>query len=170
MPATKLKIHSRRSWGAKPPRPRDEQSPSQVRELFIHWPGGEPASWAHVDSVAEEEATMRSIQGFHMGPARGWSDFAYSFAVFPSGRIYRGRGMRYVPAAQLGHNTGTVAVIVFLGPEDQDKLSSKVVGAIRALREHCEAKAGRSLDVRPHRAVTSTECPGPFLNELANKL
>lgn len=159
-----MHIFSRPSWGAKSPKPRSRQSASNVREFFIHWPGRLPATWKNVNTVSEEKATMRSIQDFHMGPERKWSDFAYSFAVFNSGRVYRGRGMSYVPAAQFGHNTNTVAVCVFIGPDDT--VSKEALAAIKRLLHHCEHYAGRKLIVRPHRAVTSTECPGPQLIRL----
>lgn len=162
------KIRSRASWGARKPRPRDTQTFDQIRELFIHWPGSEPGSWRHVNTEDEEKRTMREIQAFHMGPQRNWSDFAYSFAVFPSGRIYRGRGGPYVPAAQLGHNTGTVAVCVFLGPDDS--VPENVVISLRWLKKYLEGKTGHTLKVRPHKSVTQTECPGPALTILARQL
>jgi hypothetical protein len=163
-----MRIIGRPTWRARSPRPRQPQNPKTVREFFIHWPGNEPASWAHVDTRAEERATMRATQDFHMGPQRKWSDFAYSFAIFKSGRVYRGRGMTYVPASQLGHNTGTVSVCVFLGPNDP--VPDAVVRSIKELRAFCEHRAGHPLDVRPHSSVTSTECPGPRLLAIANRL
>jgi hypothetical protein len=163
-----MRIIGRPTWRARSPRPRQPQNPQAVREFFIHWPGNEPTSWAHVDTRAEERATMRAIQDFHMGPERGWSDFAYSFAIFKSGRVYRGRGMTWVPASQLAHNTGTVSVCVFVGPNDP--VPDAVVRSIRELRSFCEHKAGHTLDVRPHSAVTGTECPGPRLLSIANRL
>lgn len=163
-----MKIHGRKSWGARKPRPRTRQDPHNVRELFIHWNGSSPRSFANIDTVAEEESIMRGTQDFHMGPQREWSDFAYSFAIFPSGRVYRGRGMDWVPASQLNHNTNTASCIVFLGTDD--KIPDAVIHAIKELRKHCEARAGHALDVRPHRAVTQTDCPGPRLTELANRL
>lgn len=159
-----MHIFSRPSWHAKAPKPRSRQSFSQVREFFIHWPGALPRTWGNVNTIDEEKSTMRSIQSFHMGPEREWSDFAYSFAVFNSGRVYRGRGMDYVPAAQEGHNTGTVAVCVFVGPDD--KVSKVALNSLKSLLHHCERQAGRKLTVKPHRSVTSTECPGPQLMHL----
>ncbi|MBA3298244.1 MAG: hypothetical protein H0U19_15060 [Acidobacteria bacterium] len=161
-------IHSRKAWGAKTPKPRTPQNVKAVRELFVHWPGGIPATWQSVNTAAEERQTMRNIQSFHMGPERGWSDFAYNFAIFQSGRIYRGRGMDWVPAAQAGHNTNTTAVVVFIGPEDRP--SSAVLVALKSLRHHCERRAGHRLAVRPHGAVTSTECPGPRLRAFVSDL
>jgi hypothetical protein len=108
-----MRIIGRRTWRARSPRPRQPQNPKTVREFFIHWPGNEPASWAHVD-------------------------------------------------------TGTVSVCVFLGPNDP--VPDAVVRSIKELRAFCEHRAGHPLDVRPHSSVTSTECPGPRLLAIANRL
>lgn len=163
-----MHIISRKHWGARDPRSnRSSQSPQGVRELFLHWPGEGVESYASVNTPQEEEAAMRKYQDFHMD-GRGWADFAYSFAVFPSGRVYRGRGMGNVPAAQDGHNTNTVAVCVVLGTKD--KLTPVIKAAVEELRDHCREVAGHGLRVRGHGEVTSTECPGPTLRAWLAKL
>jgi hypothetical protein len=163
-----MRIRSRKSWGAATPEPRTRQSPSGVRELFVHWNGESPRSFRHIDTVAEEEALMRSTQKFHMGPERGWSDFAYSFGMFPSGRVYRGRGLAYVPAAQAGHNTNTAAVIVFLGPDD--KVTPEVEKAIEELYRHVDGKSAHKVKLRAHRDVTATSCPGEALTKAVRRV
>jgi hypothetical protein len=155
-------VIGRPRWRARrPSRDRMPQNPRAVTELFIHWPGDAPASWAHVNTPAEERAALRGIQAFHMGPERRWADIAYSFMVFQSGRVYRGRGMHVVPAAQLGHNTGTVAVLCLVGPNDAP--SQALLEGVQGTIHYCERRAGRKLTVRPHNAVTPTDCPGPRL-------
>lgn len=168
-----MKIATRKSWGARAPRNtpevhRTRQSPANVRELFIHWNGSSPRSFSHVNTVEEERSIMRGTQDFHMGPERGWADFAYSFAIFPSGRVYRGRGVDWVPAAQEGHNTNTVACIVYLGPDDE--VNPEVRHAIRELRSYLQKRTGNHLRVRPHRAVVNTDCPGPRLTRFVTSL
>lgn len=162
-----MHIHSRKSWSARSPRAgREHQDPHAVREFFVHWPGEGVASYANL-SQAQEEAIMRKFQNFHMD-GRGWNDFAYSFAVFPSGRIYRGRGMTIVPASQLNHNTGTVSACCVLG--EKDRVPQAMEQSLRELIKWTNRRAGRKLTVRPHRAVTSTDCPGPALAALTLRL
>lgn len=158
-----MKIISRKAWGARRPRPRERQS--SWREMFLHWPGD--GKFAHIRSEAAERAQMRSWQDFHMD-SRGWSDYAYAFAVFPSGRVYRGRGMDYVPAAQAGHNTGTVPVICVVGPGEP--MTDAMKKSLRELKDHCDRRAKRDLVVRPHSAVTSTSCPGPVIRAFIDDL
>lgn len=151
-----MKIRSRKSWGARPPRPRSRQHPTNVSEFFIHWPGNNRDNFL---AEAQEKAKLREWQDFHMN-GRGWSDIGYNFAVFSSGRIYRLRGMDWVPAAQEFHNTNTVSCVCV----------GMVTGAMKAsiidLKNHCDRRAKRDLTARPHSAVTATDCPGDELRAL----
>lgn len=157
-----MKIHSRKSWGARRARSRTPQSDSIIREFFLHHPAS-PHDLDHIDLNKEQNQYMRDIQNFHMN-VRGWSDFAYAFAVFQDGEVYRGRGRTYVPAAQLGHNTGTIAVLCVIG--DNEQPSTKMAASLRALKNEMDKKVGRDLVVRPHSAVTATSCPGNALRRL----
>lgn len=162
-----LTIRTRKSWGARKPRPRSPQNPDNIGELFIHWNGSTPASFRSVDTQGEERSLMRSTQDFHMD-TRGWSDFAYSFAIMPSGRCYRGRGLHWVPASQLGHNTNTASCIVFLGPEDA--ISDRVKQTVRGLHRYVASRSERSVALRAHRDATPTECPGAALTAMVRDL
>lgn len=164
-----MHIHSRKSWGARSPRPgRGSQNPRNVREFFVHWPGEGVGSYADIRTPAQEAAIMRGFQNFHMD-GRGWNDFAYSFAIFPSGRVYRGRGMTIVPASQLNHNTNTMSVCCVFG-ERETTVPKAMADSLRELHRWAEHKAGHSLTARPHRAVTQTQCPGDHLAALANRI
>lgn len=154
-----MRINSRASWGARRPRARTIQDPRDVRELFLHYPASGHAL-EHLDTDSEQDAYMRAIQAFHMD-GRGWSDFAYSFAVFQDGEVYRGRGVHAVPAAQAGHNTNTFAVLCVLG--NTEVPSSRMRESLVALKNYLDRRAGRDLLARPHSAVVSTSCPGPHL-------
>lgn len=163
-----MKIHSRRSWGARKPVNRAYHNPRGHKALFVHWNGTSPVSFKHINTVAEERELMRSTQAFHMGPERKWSDFAYSYAIMPSGRIYRGRGITRVPASQLNNNTNTVSVIVFLGPGDT--VTPAVKKSIRDLHRYVNRRSRLRVRLRPHSAVTQTECPGPKLTAVVKEM
>jgi hypothetical protein len=51
---------------------------------------------------------MRDLEQLHL--ARGFLTIGYIFVLFRSGRLYEGRGPRALPAAQSGHNSGTIAI------------------------------------------------------------
>lgn len=161
-----IRIESRKSWGARKPRPRTPQKDFQIREFFIHHPAS-PHDLAHIDTDQEQDAYMRAIQDFHMDD-RGWADIGYSFVVFQTGDCYRGRGRNYVPAAQLNHNTGTIAVLCALG--DNETPSARMIDALGRLKDRMDREIGRDLIARPHSAVTATECPGAKLRQVVGIL
>lgn len=166
-----LTVFPRSRWNAREPRPMTVRSLKTIHELFIHWPGIDPRSWKHVNTVAEEHSAIRGIQDFHMdAPDHGWSDIAYNGVIVPnygredqSPNVYQGRDLVHQPAAQLGHNEGTAALLILIGPDDF--LSEDVKRRIRSYIRWLEDKTGNNLSVRPHKAVTSTECPGPALSK-----
>lgn len=122
---------------------------------------------------------MRDLDEFHTH-GRGWAGIAYNYIVFqPRGdmpvRIFKGRGSRYIPAAQLGDNTGTIAVCVVDGAAG-DPLKHGTIEAVAHLFKHLHHTAHPSLTgVGGHRDARgqSTECPGrfivPHLDEIARK-
>lgn len=162
-----MRIATRKSWKARRPRAGlDRQSDQRITELFLHHPA-DVHDLAHIDRDQEQDAYMRGIQNFHMD-SRGWGDFAYNFAVFQDGEVYRGRGRNVVPAAQFGHNTGTVAVLCVLG--DNETPTPEMHRALRNLKNYLDGKVGRDLRVRAHGDVFATSCPGPKLRRLIPQL
>lgn len=106
---------------------------------------------------------MRDLQRGHF--ANGWSDIGYSHVLFPNPegvpRIYTARGAQYVPAAQLNHNEGTIAIMVYMGAEDMVHESTKA--RLRSYVRWVDDYTGRTVAVRGHGEVFGTECPGPDL-------
>jgi hypothetical protein len=172
-----IKVFSRKAWRAR--RPRTLTADGHKRELYIHHSAGTFGGPAQsIDTAAEQAATMRAIQKFHMDE-RGWSDIAYHYVVFqPYGtlklaRIFEGRPVSAVPAAQLGHNSGTVAVCVVDGGKgDRLKLSTKFQ-LIRLARSIAASKGVTGLGGHRDAPGQSTECPGryiyPALDEIARR-
>ena len=159
-----MKIVSRRQWGARKPKDRSYQDPRSVRELFIHYSESPSAS-----SLSEQKKIMRGLQDFHMD-GRGWSDIAYNYLVFNGSRprVFYGRGARVIPAAQLNHNTGTVAVCVVMRAGDKLWWQTKL--QLRRVVYHLRRKIiKRNVPVRPHSAVTETSCPGDQLRAWIKK-
>lgn len=154
-----LKIISRKEWGARDAKAFQPNPLSESSVVFIHHSA---ASGRKVDTFAEQCATIRGIQDFHMN-SRGWDDIAYSYVVFqPRGGIHEARAFEartyhHVPAAQLDHNTGNGAICV-VG-------NLNVEGVARNTRYVIEELArlfpGRNLG--GHRDVNQTDCPGDHL-------
>jgi hypothetical protein len=134
----------------------------------------ESGSLQWVDTVEEEHAQLRAWQRQHM-QVNGWADGGYNHVLFPNWgrpekvpRVYTFRGAQYVPAAQLNHNAGTLAVMVALGPDDP--LTDDVKRRLFAFHRWAEDYAGHRLRVRGHGEVFGTECPGPRLRSFVKEM
>lgn len=154
-----LRIYSRERWHARDPRPMAPQE--DPAEAFIHHSDDIGASrW---DTFPEQCEHMRGLQNFHMD-TRGWSDIAYAYIVFqPFGklaraRVFEGRDWHNVPAAQLGHNTGTLPICV-VGNFEVDGVKRNTRFVIEELlRAHPSVRV-----LGGHRDVVGTTCPGDHL-------
>lgn len=152
-------IHSRHFWNARTPRAMSTNPPPT--EAFIHHTDSSDAN--RIDHVAEMAAAVRGIQNFHMD-VRKWSDIAYHYVVFQPdpnhsrATVFAGRDVHAVPAAQLGHNTGTLAVVVY-GNFERDGVKAHTLDALAGiLKQH-----HKLVTVGGHRDVTATSCPGRHL-------
>lgn len=150
------RIYARAEWGAKPPESvqffRDP-----VSTVFVHTSVTTqlPAS----ASVKQETEQMRLLQAIAFG--RGFDDISYSYVVFPSGRIYEGRGRRRVQAATEGHNSTSYSVCTG-GNTDTHRPTFRQRRAIRKLIDYLQqiGAVTRKCNVRGHREVAPKACPG----------
>lgn len=75
------------------------QKPNRpVTKVFLHCSASDNAKHDNVATIKE----------WHL--ARGFNDIGYHFYVDKFGRIFPGRDIEKVPAAQKGHNTGSIAI------------------------------------------------------------
>ncbi len=153
-------------WGARKPKSVVPMK-SPVSELWIHHTAGAappdlPQKKADIEK-AGERASMRGIQAFHMD-GRGWSDIAYNFVIFPSGRVYKGRGWSRQGAHTEGHNDHAVA-FCFAGNFEEEIPTVKALDAARELKLKGKRR-GRlvktGLRIGGHREASgaATSCPG----------
>jgi hypothetical protein len=209
-------IQPKEAWNGRPPRCTKTRRPlSEVKEIFVHWPGGPvsasaastasqefapcPCMLPHdkeaharatklgltvapgldtvtrgVTTVAQCKELLHGWQNFHMD-VHGWCDGGYNVVGFqPRGQIdlthvfWAFRGLLWVPAAQLHHNSNTFAFMMALGPND--KLDEETKARMRSLVRYIWQEVGHKVPVRPHSAVNDTTCPGPALTAYAHEL
>jgi N-acetylmuramoyl-L-alanine amidase len=144
---------SARTWGRRGTPPIDI---APKRELYIH----HTVTSNRRRSRAEERRHMRELEDFHL--ARSFLTIGYSFVLFPSGRLYEGRGPRGLPAAQGGHNTGTLA-IACVGDYRTDQLTRRMKARLVVAAVNVRVRRGVQL-LGGHREAPNlreaTECPG----------
>ncbi|MFB4307000.1 N-acetylmuramoyl-L-alanine amidase [Actinomadura sp. GTD37] len=143
-----MNIISRAEWGARAPRARSTVTWGDRREVVVHYSEGPTTQ------------TVRSIQDFHMGPDRRWSDVGYNFLVDVQGRIYEGRGWLTVGAHAPDHNSSGIGICMIGRDGDATPAAER---SIRAIYDEACRRAGRSLAKLGHRDVYETSCPGDQL-------
>lgn len=153
---------SRSDWGARRATGSTRLRASDVRGVAIHYNG------PRID-VSDPAATLRAIQRYHM-KTRGWSDIAYSLAVFPDGSLWECRGLKVRSAANgtATANKRYVAVYCVIG--QGQSVTPEMIEGVRqavALTRDVYPKATKIL---PHVVVRGggTACPGEQLISLCN--
>lgn len=155
-----MNIITREMWGARPRKASHPQTEGADSVVFIHHTTDPTPS--PLAGKTFEYAAMRATQRFHQDE-RGWDDIGYSYVVFPSGRVYEGRGRDQIPASQQNANAGNLS-ICFFGNFD---LSKTTWPARRAAVKLARSLPGRFLaghrDAAPLSPLDHTACPGKNL-------
>jgi len=135
---------------------------------FVHYVGSadmwrDSLKRFHVPTQAESSALMRALQLDAQSTARGYTDFEYSFAIDPAGRIFEGRGWEFQQAATLHNNAHTWSVVYLGGPDTP--LTDEAKAALLWLVQEGARRKPAIAYVKPHSAVYATACPGDLLRE-----
>jgi hypothetical protein len=105
------------------------------------------------DESLAGDRLVGEVRAWHR--ARGFSDAGYHFLIDKQSKIMLGRDLAKTPAAQKGHNTGTIAIMVH-GLEDFPQ------PMLNACRDLCgainEAYEGR-ITFHGHCEVSAKTCP-----------
>ena len=163
-PIGSIKIFSRADWGAR--RPRCSMGSQTPTRATIH----------HTVTPTNDSMTvpqrLRQIQAFHMF-TNGWCDIGYNYLVSRDGRVWRGRGARTVGAHVENANTGNVGVSFIGTYTSVAPTETQMCNSAKLLRRLHEDFGGVSLnrtDVKGHRQLGSTACPGNMLYNRIDKI
>lgn len=160
-----MKIRSRRSW-------RAGRSTATVQRLgtgsipIIHHTAS-AYGITKQSSVRDEVAVLQNIQAFHR--SKGWSDIAYSHLIFPSGRIYTGRGWYRIPAGAIGYNTGNWHPCL-VGNFEVDQPTDEALRSLRSLVRRFRRRTGSKRKALGHYQVNPTSCPGKYMKPHVRRL
>ena len=106
---------------------------------------------------AQEFEHVRQLEQQHI--SQGWTTVGYSFLIFPSGRVYIGRGWGGLPAAQGGENSGSWAIAFVLNGETKAP-SLFARRKARQLIKTMKEKGARQLGGHFEFPDQATACPG----------
>tara|TARA_R110002167_G_scaffold107436_1_gene274853 strand:+ start:22 stop:678 length:657 start_codon:yes stop_codon:yes gene_type:complete len=136
--------------------------------IFVHCTATRAEWWA--DRRSSEKAA--ECKRWHLD--RGFSTVGYNYFVDRDGTVTEGRPIEVTPAAQKGHNTGSVAIALWGGHGgDQDDLfeehfTQEQDRALRRLIAQLRMEYPSITKVRAHNEVSPKMCPcfqvTPWLN------
>jgi hypothetical protein len=106
-----IAFYSRAEWGSRVvSSPGDNDGQPEPKGYLHHEGGGIVPTTL---TVEQEMAKMRNLQAYSIDSSgQGWSDIPYNICVFPSGRVYEGRGWRAQSAATASENSESKAVLM----------------------------------------------------------
>ncbi|WP_113699777.1 N-acetylmuramoyl-L-alanine amidase [Nonomuraea lactucae] len=153
-----IDLVARRDWRARAPR-GDYTRLASTRGVKVHYTGGrvEPGI---VGDHAGCVSLVQSIQRHHMD-GNGWMDIGYSFVACPHRKVFEGRGLHNLPAANgAGLNSGHYAVLGLVGNAGLVQPTDGLLHAILDAIEHARERGDAGREIKGHRDGFSTDCPG----------
>ncbi|MEV3980811.1 N-acetylmuramoyl-L-alanine amidase [Nonomuraea sp. NPDC049758] len=156
-----IDLITRAEWRARRPT-GSYTSLDRTRGVKVHYTGG------RVDPRTVEDhdlcvAAVRGIQRGHMD-SNGWMDIGYTAAVCAHRKVFVGRGLHHLPAANgPGQNSGHYAVLGLVGNSGLIVPPAQMLHGICDAIEWLRAEGGAGLEIKGHRDGYSTDCPGPEL-------
>lgn len=91
---------------------------------------------------------------------RGWSGIGYHFFIRFDGTIEHGRPLYKSPAAQGGHNRGTIAICCHGGQNSKpDAFTDKQFESLKLLCRDIDEAYGGKITFHGHKEVSAKACP-----------
>ena len=125
----------------------------EIERVFLH------CSATNVPSHDD----VKVIRHWHL--QRGWNDVGYHFFITSTGELQIGRRLSHTPAAQKGHNVGTIAICLSgLNPEDfNERQFETLINLCGDMNEKIP-----DLTFHGHCEVSSKLCPVFDYHEVLN--
>ncbi len=98
----------------------------------------------------------------------GWRDIGYHYFINKRGDLFSCRGLEHTPAAQRGHNTGSIAICL----SGLSEFTDAQFFALADLLDMIQEKYSKRLRIRGHREVANRDCPVydyPAILDLVNE-
>lgn len=121
-----------------------------VDRVFVHCSASDQASHDNIATIHRWH-TDRPPRG------RGWSDVGYHYFIRKDGTLENGRPLERIPAAQRGHNKGTIAIC--LHGLDKSKFTDLQFDKLKSLCLEINNSYDGELTFHGHREVASKACP-----------
>jgi hypothetical protein len=152
-----IAVIPRAAWGAKPALTERMRANTPIRHVTIHHTADKNRVGARTDDV------LSRIQSFHVG-SKKWGDVAYHYFIDPAGAIYEGRDPGYAADTATEYDPrGHVTVCVLGNFEVETPTPAATASLARVVAALLEKHGLGVDDVRTHKQVAATACPGKTL-------
>lgn len=139
----------------------------KVNKVFIHCSANDNEDY-YGDYLRKE------VHKWHV-EEKGWDDIGYHFLIDKLGRVLKGRPLEKTPAAQKGHNTGTIAIMVHGYRSFTGESMNALRRLCRAINEeyrgeitfhgHSEVDPGRECPCFNYKTILALDDEGYMLDE-----
>jgi N-acetylmuramoyl-L-alanine amidase len=133
----------------------------KIDSIVVHCSATRP-EWMASEGI---NAQLKEIDVWHRD--RGFDMIGYSYLVSRNGEVVQGRPLEKTPAAQKGHNTGSIAICLIGGfGSDADDLATEhytpvqLARAYSLIRELQEQFNVKNDNVIGHNRLSTKACPG----------
>ncbi|MBK8097843.1 MAG: N-acetylmuramoyl-L-alanine amidase [Planctomycetes bacterium] len=163
-------IQKRSAWQPTPAIAGRMKPMGKIYRLTVH----HSALWFRETTTSACAAQLRVIQRSHM-QSREYGDVGYHYLIDPAGRVWEGRDIRWQGAHARDHNNVGNIGICLLGNFVRDRQGQRPtdaqVAALRGLVHDLAARHRFGSDaIHCHRDFVQTECPGPNLIPIVQRL
>jgi N-acetylmuramoyl-L-alanine amidase len=119
-----------------------------VHSVFIHCSASDSETMAG-------DVLVKTVTAWHK--ARGFNPVGYHFLIDKAGKIMPGRSLEEIPAAQQGHNIGSIAICVH--GLDVHKFTPEAMQSLRWLCDDINRAYVCQVAFRGHCEVSAKTCP-----------
>lgn len=130
----------------------------------------------HHDGDSVFESTYRADAGDRLERIRryhrslNWGDIGYHYLIDPAGRVWQGRPLSWQGAHVADQNPGNLGICV-MGNFDRQQPTGTQIRAVERFVAECMTRYRVPLhEVRTHREMASTLCPGRYLQPRIDRL
>ncbi len=155
--ARTLDIQPRQAWGARKSIEGRMRKNASIRWVTIH----HTAERNRANSRASD--VLRGIQTLHV-ETKKWGDVAYHYFIAPTGIIYEGRDPRFTADTATEYDPAGHITISMLGNFESEQATTEAKSSmVNLIANLLSSHRLTANDVRAHRDVAHTLCPGKLL-------
>lgn len=160
-----MELVHRNAWNARQPTGTYGWMPPTPKGVKVHYTG----SYVNPALLNDHDKCISAVCGIQNGHMDGnhWIDIGYSFVVCPHRKVFEGRGIGYLPAANgAGLNGGHYAVLGLVGNAGLTEPNQGMIAGLQDAIAYIRLYGNAGKEIRGHRDGYSTDCPGGPLYRL----